>query len=354
MSVTLDAPPTRPVPGRGPWGAALVTLAAVIAFAFFGSEFEQSDDQIMSTTTLPPVALEERIPGLTGTMHVLTATPEGSRYVQWPVGRLAPVTTELAVPVGRFNADATRIGAVTPLPDDIRGDLWVGPPDDLSLAVPDVTGFAWHDSDPRWIASTRQLGGFHQLWLGEARDGGYVFRSVVTLPDGGVVEAFGDWGIAVRTDDGRDDGVELLIFDRSGTLLRQYAGTTVGHGGGHGGGVIISPDTGTAPIVGFRSGESEFDLPAGGNVLQVAWLAEGDRIAVSVEDDGVRYVRIVQDGLIVSETRIAAQRLHWSPDGRFLIITTTNGQISILDTAASSLVRVPVPGPAFEAVLTAA
>lgn len=354
MSVTYDAPPREPNRTRGPWIALVVAAMAVTAFAFFGSDFETSDEQIVTTTTEAPISLRDRIPGLTGTVHAIVEAPTGSRYVQWPAARLAPISTDLKVPAGRLNVDASHIAAMEPVGDGDRSNLWIGPPTDLSLAIPDVTGFAWHDSNPSRIAATRHLAGLHQLWRGDLTDQGYVFRSVATLPDSGVVDAFGDWGIAVRVADDRGDGPETLVLDQSGSLIRQYTGTTVGQRAGPEGGIVISRGDGGDAVVGYLDGEASLELPDGGNLLRLDWQLDGERIAISVQDGGVRLLRIIASDEILAESRIAADDLRWSPDGRFIVITTTTGNLTIFDTAVSTMTQVPVPGSVFDAIMTAA
>ena len=350
MSVTFDAPPEQPKRSSGPGVAALIAIFAVIGIVVFGGDFETSIEQISTTTTQAPIALEDRIPGLTGTVHAIVAGSTGSKYVRWPAGQLAPVTTDLDVPAGRFNVDATSIAALEPIGDGTRANLWIGQPDDMSLAIPDVTGFAWHDSEPAFIAATRELGGIHQVWVGNATTQGYIFRSLATLPDGGVVDALGDWGIAVNLDNGRNH--DILVFDPFGNLMRQYTGTTLGQRAGASGGIVIDRGDGTDPVVAYPAGESDLDLPAAGKVLQIGWAASGDRVAVSVRDGGIRLVRIIDNDQIMAESRIAVNALHWSPDGRFIVMATTTGDLSIFDTSVSTLTTVPISGDVYEVLLT--
>lgn len=353
MSVTYDAPPQQPKRTRGPWVALLVAVVAIGAFAF-GSDFETSEEQIVTTTTEAPVSLRDRIPGLTGTVHAIVEAPTGSRYVQWPAARLAPISTDLTVPAGRLNVNATHIASMEPIGDGNRSNLWIGPPSDLSLAVPDVTGFAWHDSNPSRIAATRHLGGLHQLWAGDLTEQGYIFRSIATVPDRAVVEAFGDWGVAVHVQDQLEGQLEVLVMDQFGDGLRRYNGTAIGHRAGATGGIVISRGEGSDPVVGYPTGDASLDLPSSGNLLRLDWPLEGNRIALSVQDGGVRLVRIVAQDEVVAESRVAADALRWSPDGRFIVITTTTGNLTIFDTAVSTMTRVPVSGSVFDAILTAA
>ena len=348
----FESPPERLPRLRGAVIGFVGVLVAVAGFAFFGGDIERSDAASTEADSPPTSAVPpaERVPGLTGTVHAILATETGGRYVAWDTASATPDVTSLPVRAGRFNAHADQIASFD-RPDDVpHGNLWIGPPDHLSIAVSSVTGFAWHDEDPAKIAVTRLVDGAAELWMGRLAGDDWSFVRLATLPDGSRAQAMGDWGVAVRRAGSR--GAEVLVLDAYGSLLRQYRGTAVGQLPGPDGGLIVDPGEGAEPVLATLSGETEVIIPAGGVPLFMGWPTDGGNIAALVDDNGATVLRVFADRTIVNEFPLSARQVRWSPEGRFIVASTTTGGVTVVDTAQPSVTDLEIGGSASDVMLT--
>ena len=352
MTILEDAPNDQGRRGSAWRLVAIIGGALLAGIAFFGLDFETSVDQLATTTTVPQT-LAERLPGLGGSVHAITENGNGtaSSYVIWAPEDAFPTTVPLAVPAGRFNIDASQIATLSEqqLRSVPGSELWVGPPDAVVVATDRAVTYAWHDESPDKIAVTRSLEGSNELWLGEfnTSDGDFGFERAGIIPDSAELTGYGEWGASLSI----STSGAVLVVDQYASLIRQYSGNPVGHQPGERGGVVLATDGGAS--IAYRSTTIQLPLPAGGTLRGLDWIAGSARAAVSVVDDGVAMVRVVERDQLLSEARLDAERLKWSPDNRYVVVTTAGGQLVMFDTAASTTTELPIPGRVRDAAVIA-
>ncbi|MGH8913646.1 MAG: hypothetical protein ACRDZM_03925 [Acidimicrobiia bacterium] len=255
---------------------------------------------------------------------VSTTRAEGRslQLLIWPV---AGEPYERAIPVGSatppgptsFDRSGTRLATILPLPDHEFGMLYAGVPEIASIVALDVTGFAWHDSQPHALAYTTFVDGELRLWV--ARDNLGV-PELVTQAVGidGHVAAWGDWGYAIQ-DDARHS---IVLFTATGEIKDTHPGRVLdSYGTGwlaveHDGVSLLSAGGGVRGLdreglVGVFMAGAFSD-----NGESLALLTRERILVLSLDDDSE---------LIESGGRAGVPEIAWSSDGRFVMYPGPRG-----------------------------
>ena len=343
MNIEVERVDGRSIPPR--WTIALVTVAAALAagLIFVGLGGETSDAPSPTTlASISQVALEDQVPEFTGTLHATLNFNRHPTYLRWEASAEAPELISLDAPGMRFNVDLSQVAAI-----DFIGNVHIGPPGETEVITPDVTSFAWHDTDPLLIALTRTLDST-SLWFAQIDpDIGYVVVSVASVPPGSEVVAFGEWGYAFHSRPDSDGNRTTLLVDASGEEIERVRGVVTFVLPGPEGGVLVADPLGTEvtatwgaekPVVG--------SVNAADGLLRVLWsddlasyaeLSDGDQPNVDV-----LFVNVTTPTASTSYTLEGAVPYDWDPSGRFLA-GVLNAQIVILDTADGMFYDVGIP-----------
>jgi hypothetical protein len=197
------------------------------------------------------------------------------------------------------------------------GVLYAGIPENAEIVATEVTGFAWHDSDPLKLAYTTMVDGELGLW---------VVRPDLRRPElvtsgvgiDGHLAAWGEWGYAIQ---GEAEEEVVLITD-GGEIKDTHPGRVLG-----------SYRTGWLAI----ESDGVHLLSAGGGVRGLGIdEMEDDVLTGSFSDDGSKLALLTRDRAMIvsmdndstlheSEGRAGVPQLIWSSDGRFVLYPGVRG-----------------------------
>jgi hypothetical protein len=272
-------------------------------------------------------------PNVGGTADVVDGFPDGLMAVSrsngqslelmiWP---LQGEPYERTIPVGvsrppgpvDFDESGRRIATSLPLPDTELGVLYAGIPENAEIIATEVTGFAWHDSDPLKLAYTTMVDGELGLWVvrPDLRQPELVTRGVGIE---GHLAAWGEWGYAIQ-DEAEE---EVVLITVAGEIKDTHPGRVLGS---------------------YRTGWLAIDdngvhlLSAGGGVrgLGIEGM-EDDALTGRFSDDGSKLALLTRDRVLVvsmeddstmheSEGRAGVPQLIWSSDERFVLYPGVRG-----------------------------
>lgn len=282
------------------------------------------------TSQGPGPGFGEVVPGFPdGLVAVARREGRGQELVVWPVGgeqmRMPFPVGSPTPPVGvRFDVSGGRVATLVPEPVDGARLLYAGVPESAAVVAVDVTGYAWHDSEPSRLAYTTFDAGETLLRVagGNQTRGELIVRAVGI--DGGVV-AYGSWGFALH-----DDG-DIVLLTAAGEIKTVTTGRVLSS---HGSGWLLVENQGL------------WMLSAGGGLSRVELVMEVDErpLAAALSPDGERIAVLAAGRLLVAnrqgepevdpyhlQPRLPAQ-LRWSSDGRFVLTPGFRG-LEVIDTA---------------------
>ena len=325
--------------------AVAATLAAGLIFVGLG---EDTSDAPSATTvaSVLSVALDEQVPQFTGTLHATLNFNRRPTYLRWESAADSPDLISLDTPGMRLNSDLTQVAAINFI-GDVAGDLRVGPPGETVAITPDVTAFAWHDTDPMQIAVTRTLMDT-SLWLAQLDpDSGYRVVSVARVPPGSQVVALGDWGYALHSAGDADGNRMTIVTSRSGQEVGRVRGEVVFVLPGPMGGVMVADPLGDdVTTIWAADKPSAASINAERRLLKVLWsddLGSYAELSDGPEPDvDVLFVSVTTPLETISYTLDGAVPYDWDPTGRFLA-AVLNARIVILDTVDGVFHEVGIP-----------
>lgn len=285
----------------------------MVAITGIGEEIPGFPDGLMATRRGEGLSLE------------LVVWPErGDRSVRSvPYGVSSPPDPVDFDVSGRLSATLLPMpdAVLLPMPDAVTGILYAGVPEAATILSLDVTGYAWHDTDPATLAYTTFRNGETLLWVtrGNLAESDLIGRAVGIA--GGVV-AWGDWGFGLQ------DGENLAQMTATGEIDTMGTGRIVGSDGR--GGLVV--DDG-APMV-MNAGGPNVEMPGvslEGPVLDAEFSPDGNRLGL-LTVEGLTVVPL-DDG---TEAATAMERpgmpqVVWSSDGRYALYPGLRG-IVVLDT----------------------
>jgi hypothetical protein len=300
-------------------------------------------DPADSTMTIAGTAVEEDPEGIgeavegfpDGLAAVSRSVGRSLQLVVWPLGgeplvRTIPVGVSRPIGPVSFDASAGRIATLLPVPDESAGVLYAGVPEQAEIVATEVTGYAWHDTDPSRLAYTISADGELQVWSATGADDPQLVVQAVGII--GALRAWGNWGFAVQ-DEERD---AVVLFTDTGDLKATHPGQFLDSDGAG----WLAVDDGEVTLVSSGGGVDGSES-LGEEVIAARFSPDGGEIAF-LSSNGAR-VASLADGatLVASEERPGVPEMAWSSDGRFVAYPGAQG-ITVLDTADESADRVMV------------
>jgi hypothetical protein len=248
-----------------------------------------------------------------------------------PYQRTIPVGASRPPDPVEFNATGRRIATLLPVPDQGLGVLYAGVPENAEIIANDVTGYAWHDSDPFRLAYTTSANGELVLWAQrpDLAEPEMVARAVGIE---GRVAAWGEWGYAVQ-DEGRDS---VVLFTENGEIKDTSPGRVIDS---YRSGWMAIDDGGMA-LLSAGGGVKRLQLEeAGRAVLAGRFSPNGEKLGL-LSRDGLQVIALDDDsGLLSSAGTPGVPQLTWSSDGRFALYPGGRG-IWVVDTSSGSAEQV--------------
>jgi hypothetical protein len=240
-----------------------------------------------------------------------------------PYQRTIPVGASRPPDPVEFNTTGRRIATLLPVPDQGLGVLYAGVPENAEIIANDVTGYAWHDTDPFRLAYTTSVDGELVLWAQrpDLPEPELVARAVEIQ---GRVAAWGEWGYAVQ-DEGRDS---VVLLTESGEIKDSNPGRVLDS---HRSGWLAIDDGGVALLsAGGGVKRLEHD-DGGGTMLTGRFSPNGEQLGV-LNGDGLQVIALDDSGLLSSAGTPGVPQLIWSSDGRFALYPGSRG-IWVVDTS---------------------
>ena len=283
-----------------------------------------------STRVVTVDGIGEVIPGFPdGLMAVKRSDGQSLGLVLWPE-RGAP--SERSVPVGAssppdpvaFDVSGRLLATMLPAPGEVGGVLYAGVPDAARIIALDVTGHAWHDSDPSALAYTSAGDGETMLWVTR---GNLTESELVTETAGeeAAIAAWGAWGYALQ------DGESAVLLTDTGETSQTSSGRILSSNPD---GLIALDDDGLKL------------LSVSGEVREVPGFGfEGPVLAASFAPAGGLLGVLTVEGLAVTsgEAEVAealerpgVPQVVWSSDGRYVLYPGLRGVV-VLDTSDGSV-----------------
>lgn len=288
-----------------------------------------------TTTTLAEPATGEGPEGIgdvvegfpDGLVAVSRAHGQSLQILVWPL-RGEPIVRAIPAGVSRpagpvsFDAAAGRIATLLPVPGETNGVLYAGVPEQAAIIATEVTGYAWHDTDPSRLAYTTFADGELFLWSLSvpSADPVIVTRAVGIV---GGLRAWGDWGFALQDE---ERGSVVLLTDTGEIKTTQPGRVLDSDGAGwlavidekltlvsSGGGVVAGPEG------------------LGGEIVAARFSPDGDHLALLT--DGAKVVSLSNGATLAeSDQRPGVPEIAWTSDGRFAAYPGVRG-ITVLDIA---------------------
>ena len=338
----------RETPDRGSGAPRLGWLAVgLIVGAGVSVLLLAVESDVPSTTTT--TAQTEPAPTLGGIADAVEGFPDGLTSVTRSDGNSLELLTwplrgepyQRTIPVGvssppspvAFDVSGRRIAALLPVPEARAGVLFTGPPLTSEIIATDVTGYAWHDSDPSRLAYSSSIDGEMIVWATQpgSTEPELLIRAVGIE---GHVAAWGDWGFAVQ-DEVRDG---VVLFTETGEIKDTKGGRVLdSHESGW-----LAVDSEGVSLLSAGGGVRGLDREGlGGDVLAGQFSDDGGALAL-LNVDGVQVVSLEDDSeLLESGGRPGVPQLAWSSDGRFVLYPGVRG-IWVIDTRNGNVEEVLV------------
>lgn len=319
-------------PPRWSWLAVGLVLGAGLTTLLLGVDADEP-----ATTTLA-LRTEEVTPEQGGIGDQVDGFPDGllaaarsdGRSLQllvWPLRgepylRTIPVGVSSPPGPTSFDVSGRHIAALVPVVDDDAGVLYAGVPENASIIATDVTGYAWHDSDPFRLSYTTYVDDELLLWaVGHNRSQPEMITRSVGIQ--GHVAAWGPWGYAVQ-DEVRDS---VVLFTDNGEIKDIHPGR-----------VLDSYSTGWLAI----ENEGVSLLSSGGGARGLDGGTLEDVLAGRFSNDGTKLALLTSEHVLVVSLEDASEliesggrpgvtQLTWSSDGRFVLYPGRRG-IWVVDT----------------------
>jgi len=271
-----------------------------------------------------------------GLMAVTRSNGQSLELMIWP---LQGEPYERTIPVGvsrppgpvAFDPSGRRIATLLPVPDRELGVLYAGIPENVEIIATDVTGYAWHDSEPLRLAYTTFVDGELILWVvrPDLAEPELVTRAVDI---DGAVAAWGDWGYAFQ-DEGRD---AVVLLTDTGEIKDTHPGRVMAsYGTGW-----LAVDSDGVDLLSAGGGVRELDREGlRADVLAGRFSDDGEQLAV-LTMDRILVVSLDDDSeLLDSGGRPGVPQLTWSSDGRFVLYPGTRG-IWAMDTGNGNVEQI--------------
>ena len=343
MNIEVERTQQSSPPRR--WMTGIIVGAVVLAVGLILFVASNQTSNAAPTTTLASIAaipLDAQAPGFVGTLHAALNINRQPTYLRWEAAASEPDRIALDTSRMRFNQDLTQVAAIA-FTNPKSGDLRVGTPGDVQSITPDVTGFAWHDSDPSLIAFTRTFDNT-SLWISQlAPEFGYRNESVVSVPPGSVLVAYGAWGYAFHSSPDADGNRTTLVLDSSAIEQSQLRGEVVSTIPGEDGGVLVAAQFESTYSTSWSTAVPARDMVSTDLVLlKVVWsddyttyaaLADGDEPGIDILEIGSPTRRLRLDGAVPFD---------FDPSGRFLVATVGSGVV-IIDTTDGTFNEIGIP-----------
>jgi hypothetical protein len=338
--VDEDRDPDRS--GRPGPGWAWLAVGLVIGAGLTVLVVEGDDPANVISTTLAVSANESGSEGIgdvvesfpDGLIAVARSDGQSLQLVVWPLSG-EPIVHTLPVGVSRppgpvdFDFSASRLATLLPIPDEVHGVLYAGVPEQAEIVATEVTGYAWHDTDPSRLAYTTTDNGEMFLWSITNPPAGpeLITRAVGIV---GALRAWGDWGLAVQD----EERGSVVLFTDTGEIKTTHPGRVLDSDGTG----WLAVDDGEITLLSSGGGLARAD-GLGEEAVAASFSPTGERIAL-LGADGVRVVSRDEGAtLATSEERPGIPELAWSSDERFVVYPAVQG-ITVLDTADQSSERV--------------
>lgn len=290
---------------------------------------ESIDDLTPATVEETPRESEtegvgEAVEGFPDTL--VAATQVGASHMSlltWPVSGPPHLDAlpGFATASVKFDESGRSLAMTSPMADSTLGLLSVGTTPRLRPLATDVSGYAWHDSEPGRLAYTRVDDGEWELWsIDPSLEPELVTRGVGI--DGGVV-TWGEWGYAIQ-----QEGMVRLL-----TPAGEFKATSTGRAlDSNSEGWIVVSDAGLKLVSsGGGVNRLEVDLDDLGEIEMASFSPDNTKLVV-VGGAGHLIVPLDESGeLIHAPVTSGFPRLAWSSDSRFVISPWIRGVI-IIDT----------------------
>ena len=294
-------------------------------------ELDQPEDEdLQGATTQPenPDGVGEVVEGFPDTLVAVTQLTGGNlELLTWPVS--GPPRTEslpgFATSQVEFDQSGRMVGMGIPVADSTGVLLSFGTPPRIQPQAADVTGFAWHETEPGALAYTQVIDDQWRLSVVDR------FRetTLVTSEIGrdGVVVAWGSWGFAIQ------DGMQATVLNQSGEIARTFEGRLLDVDA-DGRIVLFDGDLVMVEPGGERRQlDGDIDLIGG---LEMALISpDGTKLAVV---GGAGHMIIPLDGegdVTHAPVTSGFPQMAWSSDSRFVVSPWIRG-VLIIDTQRSA------------------
>lgn len=238
----------------------------------------------------------------------------GHDYVLWPVR--GPLVTRSMTGGDDVSLDATgRFVALSERVPGLEGAvLSMGRFNGIRPVSSAVTSFVWHDSRSGELAFTTET---HGEWLLRRVAGNFSPSTVAAGPaDGRSVAAWGDWGFALRAQDGN-----VVLLTPSGEPKAIVPGLALAS---HRSGWLLVQDDGLK-LVSAGGGVRRLDLedvPA--PVFAAAFSPDGDLVAVAGRL-GISVYELAAESRLARLSGYPGGWLAWSSDSRFVLAPAQRG-----------------------------
>lgn len=294
-----------------------------------------------------PAAGSVTAPAIGGISDVVEGFPDGLVAVTrsdgqslalliWPLlgepyQRTIPVGASRPPDPVAFNATGRRIATLLPVPDRGLGVLYAGVPENAAIIANDVTGYAWHDTDPFRLAYTTFADGELLLWA-QRPDLAEPELVAQTVGIEGRVAAWGEWGYAIQ-DEGRDS---VVLFTENGEIKDTSPGRVLDS---YRSGWLAIDDDGVA-LVSAGGGVKRLQRDeAGGAVMAGRFSPNGEYLGL-LDRDGLRVIDLDADSALLSSAGTpGVPQLVWSSDSRFALYPGSRG-IWVVDTSKETAEQV--------------
>lgn len=295
---------------------------------------DSSDDPTPTTVGQTPRESEaegvgEAVEGFPDTL--IAATQVGAGHMSlltWPVSG-PPHSDSLpgfATASVKFDLAGRMLAMTSPIGDSNLGLLSVGTAPRVRPMATDVSGYAWHDSEPGLLAYTRVTSGEWELWrVDSSLDPQLITRGVGI--EGGVA-TWGEWGYAIQ---GEGD---VVLLTEGGEFKTEVGGRALDSGPN---GWLVMSDQGLKLVSsGGGVDRLDVDLDLLGSIEAARFSPDGTKLVV-VGDIGLVVMPLDEEGeLLHVPVTSGSPRPTWTSDSRFVISPWARG-VHIFDTRHGEL-----------------
>jgi hypothetical protein len=330
----LGAPDQRGGGRRWAWLAAGVVLGLGLSFVM--STLEPLPTLPVSSDLGPadlvvdnPGGVDDVIPGFPDGLAAISS-PDGQtlELITWPVAgpsflRPVPLGTFPGPAHVVFDSSGRHIASLRMIPGEDGFGLFAGPPTSVRLVAANVTGFAWHDSEPGTLVFSTNQGS--QTSLRRLTGTRRAPEQLLTLDIEGAVVGWGDWGLALQD----PDQEMVTLVDDDGDIVTTAPGRFLGSSGK---GMMAVHDEKVYVLasVGLPVG-AYVDPSMVGEPRALRFSPDGEMYAI-LGNEGIAVFTTVYGELVMSvPARIGAPTVIWSSDGRFVVSPSVRGAI-VMDT----------------------